>query len=181
MSKAIYFDVDRCIGCYACQVACKQENDLVPHTLEQALDNKSPVWRRVMEVEQGDYGDETVTYVSLSCMHCADAPCVIACPTGAITRDDDGARVVVNQSKCIGCKMCLLACPFGVPQYGENDLMQKCNLCLSRLEEGEKEPACVSVCPAKALKYEDTADISKSTQEKVAAKLVLATGGKYEA
>ncbi len=181
MSQAIYFDIDRCIGCYACQAACKQENDLAPHTLEKALEQTSPVWRRVMEVEQGKYGQETVSYISLSCMHCADAPCVIACPTGALTRESDGSRVVVNQSKCIGCKMCLLACPFGVPQYGEDELMQKCNLCLSRLQEGASEPACVAACPAKALRYGDTAELSKNEQNKVASRLVLATGNKYAA
>ena len=181
MSKAIYFDIDRCIGCFACQAACKQENDLAPHTLEEALEQTSPIWRRVMEVEQGDYGKETVSYISLSCMHCADAPCVIACPSGALTRDQENGRVVVNESKCIGCKMCLQACPFGIPQYGKDDLMQKCNLCIDRLEDKDAEPSCVSACPAKALRYGDTAELSKKEQSKVAARLLLATGNKYSA
>ncbi len=178
MSKSIYFDIDRCIGCFACQAACKQENDLAPHQLEEVLEQTAPIWRRVMEVEQGEYGQETVGYISLSCMHCSDAPCVIACPTGALVREQDGGRVIVRQSKCIGCKMCLQACPFGVPQYGKDDLMQKCDLCLTRLQDGETEPACVAACPSKALCYGETAHQSKTTQEKIAARLLLATGGK---
>ena len=64
MSKnAIYFDIDRCMGCYSCQLACKQENDLAPHNVEEAIEQRSPVWRRVIEIEQGEYGDETVDYV----------------------------------------------------------------------------------------------------------------------
>jgi Fe-S-cluster-containing dehydrogenase component len=101
MSKnAIYFDIDRCMGCYSCQLACKQENDLAPHNVEEAIEQRSPVWRRVIEIEQGEYGDETVDYVSLSCVHCADAPCVIACPTGALSKYQEDGRVLVDQGKC---------------------------------------------------------------------------------
>jgi Fe-S-cluster-containing dehydrogenase component len=132
-----------------------------------------------MEVEQGEYGQETVGYISLSCMHCADAPCVIACPTGALVRDAESGRVTVRQSKCIGCKMCLQACPFGVPQYGKDDLMQKCDLCLARLRDGETEPACVAACPSRALRYGEPTQLSKTAQEKIAAKLMMATGGKH--
>jgi len=177
--KEIYFDIDRCVGCYACQAACKQENDLAPHNLDDALKQTSPVWRRVIEVEQGEYGNESINYISLSCMHCADAPCVMACPTGALSKNKEDGRVLVDQSKCIGCRMCLQICPFGIPQYGDDDLMQKCTLCIDRLKEGNEEPACVAVCPTKAFKFEDSNLMSKSLQEKAAAKFILITDKPY--
>ena len=171
-TKAIYFNIDRCVGCYACQIACKQENNLAPHNLEAALKGNCPVWRYVIEVEQGEYGNETVNYVSLSCMHCADAPCVMACPTGALTKNKGDGRVLVDQGKCIGCRVCLQVCPFGIPQYGDENLMQKCNMCFDRLtKDGKKEPACVAACPAKALVYKNINETSRDIQEKVAAKL----------
>ena len=83
-------------------------------------------------------------------MHCEDAPCLMACPTGAIAREA-GTRVVkVNAELCIGCHSCSIACPFGVPRFGKDGTMQKCDLCSVRLENG-LEPACVRVCPTKAL------------------------------
>ncbi|KUO75848.1 MAG: hypothetical protein APF81_05295 [Desulfosporosinus sp. BRH_c37] len=173
--KAIYFDINRCVGCYTCQVACKQENDLAPHNIDDAVEQTSPVWRRVIEVEKGEYGTESINYISLSCMHCADAPCVIACPMGAISKNKEDGRVLIEQSKCIGCRMCLQICPFGIPQYGENGLMEKCNLCLDRFQETGKEPACVSACPSKALRYGEVSELSRNEQQKAAAKLVLET------
>jgi Fe-S-cluster-containing dehydrogenase component len=177
--KAIYFDIDRCIGCYACQVACKQENNLAPHNLEDALKQTAPVWRRVIELEQGEYGSETVDYISLSCAHCADAPCVMTCPTGALSKNKEDGRVLVDRSKCIGCRMCLQVCPFGIPQYGNDDLMEKCTLCLDRMKEGQKEPACVAACPAKALLYEDTNILSRDLQKKSATRFLLITDKNY--
>jgi len=178
--KVIYFDIDRCVGCFTCQVACKQENDLPPHNVDDAIKQTAPLWRRVIEIEHGEYGNETISYVSLSCMHCANAPCVIACPTEALTKRYEDGIVQVDQIKCIGCRMCLQVCPFGIPQYGEDGLMQKCNLCISKLEEKE-EPACVACCPSKALRYGESSELSKSVQEKLGLKLVLATGKTYSA
>jgi anaerobic dimethyl sulfoxide reductase subunit B (iron-sulfur subunit) len=179
-TKNIYFNIDRCVGCSACQIACKQENNLAPYNLEDALSGTSPIWRNVIEVEQGMYGNESVHYISLSCMHCADAPCVVACPTGALTKSTEDGRVLVDQSKCIGCRMCLQVCPFGIPQYGNDDLMQKCTLCVDRItKEGKESPACVAACPAKALTYGDTNTVSRDVQQKVAEKLILRTDNRY--
>lgn len=178
-AKHIYFDISRCVGCFTCQVACKQENDLAPKTLDAALAQNSPVWRRVIKIEKGEYGKETIDYISLSCMHCADAPCISACPNNAISKTSNES-VIVDKNKCIGCKMCMLACPFGIPQYGIDGIMQKCNLCISRVEKGE-EPACVAACPSKALTYGTPTEISKKVQQKIADKLVFSTGRSYKA
>lgn len=172
--RNIYLDITRCVGCFSCEAACKQENELAPATLKAALKGNNPAWRRVITVEKGAYGKETIDYISLSCMHCADAPCISVCPNNAISRDAGGS-VIVDKNLCIGCKMCLIACPFGIPQFGDDGIMQKCNLCVSRVAEG-KEPACVAACPSKALTFGTQRQLSEKIQRKIADKLVLSTG-----
>jgi Fe-S-cluster-containing hydrogenase component 2 len=102
-------------------------------------------------VESGSGADARLRYVSMACMHCENARCLSACPTGAIAREP-GTRVVKvgRPDFCIGCHSCSDACPFGVPRFGRDGRMQKCDLCSVRLENG-LEPACVRVCPTKAL------------------------------
>jgi anaerobic dimethyl sulfoxide reductase subunit B len=142
MEHAFYLDVDRCTGCFACAVACMDQNDT-----GTAAD---VAYRRVFKVESGEGTDARLRYVSLACMHCADAPCLLACPTGALRRDVGTRAVIVESDLCIGCHSCSIACPFGVPRFGSDGTMQKCDLCSARLENG-LEPACVRVCPTKAL------------------------------
>jgi len=110
----------------------------------------------------------------MACMHCGEPACVAVCPAGAITKRAEDGIVVVDQNKCIGCHYCFFACPFGVPQYGDDGTMQKCNLCLDRLAAG-KEPACVATCPAGALHAGKLSDLAKIAQEKVAKKLAAST------
>ena len=165
MNDGIIIDVDKCSGCYACAVACMESNDLKIDELGQCA------WRIVHKVEKGEFPDAKISYVSLSCMHCEDAPCVIACPTGAIKRDPVSGVVDVNPDLCIGCHSCSIACPFGVPRFGYDGKMQKCNLCLKRITNG-LEPACVRVCPTKALKFGPINQIMNEVSDTVAKRLV---------
>ena len=142
MDKTIYLDLELCVGCGACAVACMDQNDIYPEKGQPAL-------RRIYRVEGGEFPDAGIQYISAACVHCEDSPCVIGCPTGAITKDDRTGAIVVNKTPCIGCHSCALACPFGVPRYDQDDKMQKCNLCIERVEAG-LEPACVRVCPVRA-------------------------------
>lgn len=145
-----YFDQTLCTGCKACQIACKDKNDL-------------PVgvsWRRVAEYSGGTWMEKNGTftpnvftyYTSIACNHCDDPICVTVCPTTAMSKNEDGI-VTVNPDKCVGCRYCEWACPYGAPQYDKaKGVMTKCNLCLDYLAKGE-QPACVAACPSRALEF----------------------------
>jgi anaerobic dimethyl sulfoxide reductase subunit B (iron-sulfur subunit) len=163
MRHAFHLDVDRCSGCFACTVACMDQNDL------EVRDEPS-AWRQVFAVETGAYPDAHLRYVSLACMHREDAPCLLACPTGALQREPDTQVVRVATDLCIGCHSCSIACPFGVPRFGADGRMQKCDLCAERLRFG-LEPACVRVCPTRALSQGNPNKLGLNVQRKAAEKL----------
>ena len=127
VSHAFHLDVERCTGCFACAVACMDQNDL-------EVRDEPTAWRQVFAVETGAFPDAHLRYVSLACMHCEDAPCLLACPTGAIGREDGTQVVGVDADLCIGCHSCSIACPFGVPRFGTDGKMAKCDLCSERLK-----------------------------------------------
>jgi anaerobic dimethyl sulfoxide reductase subunit B (iron-sulfur subunit) len=158
MEKTIYLDIERCVGCGACAVACMDQNDIYPEKGQPAL-------RNIYQVEEGQYPNASIRYVSIGCLHCEDSPCIIGCPTGAIAKDNKTGAVIVNRDLCIGCHSCALACPFGVPRYDREDKMQKCNLCTERVEYG-LQPACVRVCPLQALRFEPINSIQEEKQLK---------------
>jgi len=104
--------------------------------------------------------------VPIQCRHCEAAPCAVICPTGAISKRGFDGPVVINEKLCIGCRSCILVCPYGVPQSrGDGRVITKCDLCFERLERGE-EPACVSGCPTGALKYRRGSQISREIEKK---------------
>jgi anaerobic dimethyl sulfoxide reductase subunit B (iron-sulfur subunit) len=160
---AFYLDVGRCTGCFACTVACMDQNDL-------EVGPEPAAWRQVFAVETGSYPDAHLRYVSLACMHCEDGPCLDACPTGALRRDPATQVVRVEQDLCIGCHSCSIACAFGVPRFGADGKMQKCDLCSERLKNG-LEPACVRVCPTQALRQGSPNDLALDAERRAAEKL----------
>jgi Fe-S-cluster-containing dehydrogenase component len=164
MEKTIYLDIERCSGCGACVVACMDQNDIFP-------EKGQPPMRMIYQVEDGKYPNARIHHVSLTCQHCEDSPCIVACPTGAIARDKNTKAVIVNKEQCIGCHSCALACPFGVPRYDAEEKMIKCNLCSERVEAG-LQPACVRVCPIQALRFEPVNQIQKEKQLKFAVSVV---------
>lgn len=136
---------DLCFGCQACEIACKQENNL----------GVGPRWIRVVEIGPKEIGGcLKLSYFPMRCFHCTKPACREACPTGAITKRGDGV-VLINSELCSGCKACIQACPFGAPQLNpETHLVGKCTLCVQRIARGLK-PACVAACPTGAIHFGD--------------------------
>ena len=138
---SLMHDVNLCVGCQACEVACKQEHDLPA----------GPRWIRVLQVGPKEAGGNLVTkFIAMRCMHCGRPVCAEACPVDAISRDVTG-RVLIQADLCIGCKECAVACPRGAPQMNpQTNIMEICTLCVHRTNKGLK-PACVQACPYGAL------------------------------
>jgi len=137
---ALVIDLDRCIGCCGCEVSCKQENGVAVDVL----------WNKV--VEQGPYGtfpDVEHYFLPTVCQQCDEPQCVKVCPTGASYVQTDGI-VLINREKCLGCKYCMMACPYGVRSFNrEKKVVEKCTLCV-QLQAVNEKPACVKACAAKA-------------------------------
>lgn len=152
-------DLALCIGCNACVVACKYENG-VPA-------DKFNTWIESFDVERPD-GRIARANVPKQCNHCEDAPCVRVCPTGASYKAEDGT-VQVDPEKCIGCKYCMMACPYGVRSWNTKEkAVEKCTLC-GQLTSAGQEPACVAACCANARFYGDLDDPSSDVSKAVAA------------
>ena len=172
MQYAFYFDPSRCMQCFACEVACKAEHDLRPR-VEEKPGARGPRFRQVTTVEHLAASDLPVEYVSLACMHCGAAPCLAACPTNAIHRDSEFGVVLVDSTRCIGCRYCSWACPFGAPQFDRDGLMQKCDLCINRLRRDEL-PACVEACCGGALQAGPVEELQTKVRGRAAGQIVSA-------
>ena len=145
MQKAFLFDIDRCTGCQACQVACGIENQVAPELS----------WRQITTFNPQHYPDAPTFHLSLACNHCVDAPCMKSCPASAYTKNAQTGAVTIDAASCIGCKYCAWACPYDAPQFNQRaGVMEKCTFCEHRLAEG-KLPSCVTACPTGALQFGD--------------------------
>lgn len=176
-------NLDRCIGCWACAVACKMENNQPPGIW----------WNRIltiggeehMDTSAGEYPRLEKYYMPFSCFHCDNAPCVKVCPVGATYQRDDGI-VLVDYDKCIGCRYCMVACPYNMrvfnwqsPDYSATEgkehgasevpsrprgVVEKCTFCVHRIDQG-LDPICTVVCPVQARIFGDLNDPESQVAE----------------
>lgn len=184
---AMVIDIGACIGCRKCAWACKEENNIP--------DSISPPWIEIFEMESesgvperplpGQRGNTSYTeapkegkyYLPVHCNHCANPPCVKVCPTGATFQDEDG-MVLMNYERCIGCRLCVIACPYNARRFNlfkpeeittlnplvpvhQIGVTEKCSFCVHRVRRG-KLPRCVEVCPVQAKHFGDLNDTKSS-------------------
>ncbi|NQV47673.1 MAG: 4Fe-4S dicluster domain-containing protein [Rhodospirillaceae bacterium] len=166
---ALVIDLNTCVGCHACVTSCKEWNSSgwggpMPDTNPYDRDPSGVFFNRVQTYEAGTYPNTETIHFPKSCLHCEDPPCVPVCPTGASYKRAEDGIVLVDYDKCIGCKYCSWACPYGAREFDEETgVMKKCTLCVDRiydknLPEAERKPACVLACPAGARLFGDVTD-----------------------
>lgn len=145
--NALVIDSRKCIDCKACVVACRAENHVpLGHSRNRINDERRGVWPQLF-----------VTFEPEQCHHCANPSCVRVCPTGASFQRDDGL-VLVNQDDCIGCRYCIIACPYDARFFREDQgVVEKCTFCVQRVDRGDP-PACVETCPSKVRAFGDITD-----------------------
>ena len=185
----LVIDLDTCVGCHACATSCKEWNagGIAGPLTDERPYGKDPqgVWfNRVHSYEiegTGDQGPGTgnaqpamTLHFPRSCLHCETPACVTVCPTGASYKRAEDGIVLVDEDKCIGCKLCSWACPYGAREYSHVEgVMKKCTLCVDRiynqnLDEIDRQPACVQACPTKARHFGDLGDPESDVSKLVA-------------
>lgn len=176
----LVIDLDTCVGCHACVIACKgwnTENYGAPlsDTDPYGAEPEGTFLNRVHSYEvTPESGTPVTVHFPKSCLHCEDAPCVPVCPTGASYKRAEDGIVLVNEDACIGCGLCAWACPYGARELDAlAGVMKKCTLCVDRiyneaLPERDREPACVRTCPAGARHFGDLGDAESAVSRLVA-------------
>jgi Fe-S-cluster-containing dehydrogenase component len=166
---ALVIDLNVCVGCHACVISCKQwhtsgwAGPLTDHN-PYGAEPTGTFFNRVQTFEVGAFPDTETVHFPKSCLHCEEPPCVQVCPTGASYKREDNGVVLVDEDRCIGCRYCAWACPYGARELDEHQgVMKKCTLCGDRLTtqslpERERQPACVLACPASARLFGDVHD-----------------------
>lgn len=166
MKYLFVLDTETCIGCGACAVACMDQNDI-------DLGNGDKPYRQCFAVEQNASPSTRITYLSMACMHCAQAPCIEGCPVGCLWKDEETGFTLYDNTNCIGCHSCAMACPFSAPCFNDNGKMTKCTGCVEQVERGML-PACVKVCPYGALQLVPEEEYSGASRAKKARLLTFA-------
>ncbi len=165
--KSIFIDISRCTACKSCEIACAVAHSKNKNLFEAIFEKPAP--RKRVYVEPAN----SHSYPS-RCMHCKDAPCVIACPNGAMHRDESTGIVLVNQDRCMGCMMCAMVCPFGaVTLDNDGKKAVKCDFCFERQEEG-KLPACVQACPTGSLSFGELEEMVREKRKTIGHTVLIA-------
>jgi Fe-S-cluster-containing dehydrogenase component len=175
----LVIDLDTCVGCQACVTSCKEWNTggvMAPLTdLKPYAGGVDGVWfNRVHTYEHATEGGSRTVHFPRSCLHCEEPACVTVCPTGASYKRQSDGIVLIDEDKCIGCKLCSWACPYGAREFDTDvGVMKKCTLCVDRiyndnLAAEDRVPACVAACPTGARHFGDLGDPHSAISELVA-------------
>ncbi len=167
MKAAILTDTTKCIGCNECVVACKKVNHLLPDVPRRWDSDDGLTAKNWTSIVRGP----NYVPVRKQCRHCLEPACVSACPVGAMHKTDIGA-VIYDRAKCIGCRYCMMACPYEIPRYDWDKAVpsvQKCILCYDRIKSGG-QPACVEACPTKATIFGDRDELIAEAHQRIAKK-----------
>ncbi len=179
----LLYDATLCVGCKACVAACKEANENPPefstadHLWDTPLDTSGYTFNLIKMYRNGtmetkDAEVNGYAFMKTSCMHCADPSCVSACPVSAMTKDPVTGIVAYEPSACVGCRYCVVACPFGIPKYqydSPTGKIGKCELCRHRYKDGHYS-ACAEVCPTGATLYGKTSDLLLEAKRRIALK-----------
>ncbi|MBK9390427.1 MAG: 4Fe-4S dicluster domain-containing protein [Bacteroidetes bacterium] len=164
----VLYDSTRCVGCQTCEVSCAEANGLTaPTETPEAgkIRKTTDKYRTVVNAYSSDNGE---VYVKSQCMHCNEPACAAACLTQAMYKTHEGA-VIWRGNKCMGCRYCMVSCPFDVPKFeyhSYNPKIEKCTMCYDRTQQG-KLPACVENCPAEAMMYGPRRDLIKEARKRI--------------
>lgn len=162
--KTILCRIERCMGCHSCEIACAVAHSQSRNLPDAVLEDPKPR-RRVTLEPVGEHG------LPLQCRHCENAPCLVVCPTEAVHREGERGPVLIDEARCIGCKLCLIVCPFGVIDLApDGKAVVKCDQCAERVAAGEL-PACVSACLTRALQFVDIEEFSKHKRKAAAERI----------
>jgi len=170
MKGILVVKAHRCLACHSCEMACSVEHSKSKDLFEAVNESPGPAAR--VSVSRGED-----FVVPLQCRQCENAPCVAVCPTNALYCADQESPVVIDHDRCIGCKWCILACPFGVITLDERArTIVKCDQCFERLERGEL-PACVTACPTGALEFKTLEEVLAEKRGAYLVEIQRAVGG----
>jgi formate dehydrogenase iron-sulfur subunit len=173
---AILYDSSKCVGCRACQNACKRWNNLPPESTDPQGIYESPLGLSATTwtfIGLSQESEQDWHFINYQCMHCVDAACVTVCPSSALFKDERGFTAY-DADKCMGCGYCTKFCPFGVPHLQSENLVTgkavaaKCTFCQDRVWEGLGGPSCAESCPVGALTWGNQTDLLSQANERVA-------------
>lgn len=196
MRYGMVIDLAKCTGCQACTIACKAENSVPSSTPDDYLKARAIFWHRVISVISGKYPNVRMQLYPMPCFHCENAPCVKVCPVQATYKRQDGL-VMMDYEKCIGCKYCMIACPYGARSFNfkhqdsekysnpdvplrRDGVVEKCTFCVHRIDkavkegkkfgnpDGEVTTACNEACPANARYFGDLDDSNSEVSKLIA-------------
>ena len=161
MSKALLYDATLCIGCKQCEQACAEKNQL-PYSESVAAEARQSDHKFTVVLAKGE------KFMRRMCMNCQEPACASVCPVGAMRKTADGP-VIYEESRCMGCRYCMVACPFGVPKYEWSKVLprvQKCTMCADRVSAG-KPTACAEACPTGATKFGEREELVQEAQQRL--------------